>query len=115
MEVFIVMLKLTIIMLLVTILLYSTYAYIRRHRKTTITEYKVQPYGCGEALSSEQVSVTSRSLYWSIISKVFKNLYTVLRNKIHTGILGDWFTLMVSFLAILVVALTLIALIFVLG
>lgn len=115
MEVFVVMLKLTAIMLLVAILLYSTYAYIKRHRKTIITEYKVQPYGCGEALRSEQVSVTSRSLYWSVISKVFRNLYMILRNKVHTGVLGDWFTLMVLFLAVLVVVLTLITLVLVLG
>ena len=113
MYVFIVMLKLTAIMVLAALLLYTTYIYVKRHRRVIITEYKIQPYGCGEALTKEQVSVTSKGLFWSIVSKVFRNLYTILRDRIHTGVLSDWFVLMVLFMAITLIVLTLIALLFV--
>jgi len=115
MYVFIVMLKLTAIMVLAALLLYTTYMYVKRHRRVIITEYKIQPYGCGEALTREQVSVTSKSLFWSIVYKVFKSMYAVLRDRIHTGVLSDWFILMILFMAIALIVLTLIALVFAIG
>lgn len=112
MYVLIVMLKLTAIMVLTALLLYTIYIYIKKRRRIIITEYKIQPYGCGEALTKEQISITSRGLFWSIVYKVFKDMYVVLRDRIHTGVLSDWFVLMVLFMAIALITLTLIALIF---
>ncbi len=115
MDVLLVMVELTVIMLIVSTLLYSTYAYIRRYRRTIITKYKIQPYGCGEELSRDQVSVGSRNLYWSITYNVFRKLYQLLRDKIHTGILDDWFVLMVLFLFLITITFIALSLIGVFG
>ncbi len=115
MNVLIVMIKLTVIMILVALSLYSTYIYVRKHRGIIKAKYKFQPYGCGEELTREQVSVGSRGLYWSVVSKVFNKLYMILREKIHTGVLGDWFSLMIIFLVVIVIVLIALSLIGVFG
>ncbi len=115
MNVLVVMVKLTIIMVLVAVSLYSTYAYVKKHRRVVEAKYKFQPYGCGEELTREQVSVGSKGLYWSVVSKVFNKLYMVLREKIHTGVLGDWFSLMIVFLVVMVLILVVLSLVGVFG
>ncbi len=115
MNVLVIMIKLTIIMVLVAVSLYSTYAYVKKHRVVIKAKYKFQPYGCGEELTREQVSIGSRELYWSVVSKVFNKLYTVLREKIHTGILSDWLSLMTVFLTVMVLILVILSLIGVFG
>ncbi len=110
MQIYVIMLQTTLAMIIVALLLYSTYLYVRKHRKVVSAPEKFKPYACGEDTSVETVSVSSRNLYWAVISSVFKKLYRGLREKLHTGILNDWFISMVLYLTILFIVLVLIAL-----
>ncbi len=105
------MLQTTLVMIIVTLILYSTYLYVRKHRKVIPAPEKFKPYACGEDSSVETISVSSRNLYWAVISSVFKKLYQNLREKLHTGVLNDWFISMVLYLTIIFIVLVIIALI----
>lgn len=110
MHIYVIMLQTTLAMIIIALLLYSTYLYVRKHRKVIPAPEKFKPYACGEDASVETISVSSRNLYWAVISSVFKKLYRSLREKLHTGILNDWFISMVLYLTILFIVLVIIAL-----
>ncbi len=110
MHIYVIMLQTTLVMIIVALMLYSTYIYVRKHRKVIPAPEKFKPYACGEDSSVETISVSSRNLYWAVISSVFKKLYQNLREKLHTGILNDWFISMILYLTIIFIVLVLIAL-----
>jgi len=62
-------------------------------------------YLCGEDEDEfrRSLSPSGTSMYWGA-TEVLRRYLRILRDEIHTGFLDDWFSLMVPFMALLIVA-----------
>lgn len=102
MNLLMVVLETSIAMIIGTLLAYELYLY--SIKKTGSFKSKVEEktliYACGENITEKEAVVSDRNLYVTIWREVFKPLYVPLREKIHTGILNDWFFWM--FLALVI-------------
>jgi phosphotransferase system glucose/maltose/N-acetylglucosamine-specific IIC component len=67
-------------------------------------------YLCGESEEDFKNSLSPGSsvLFWGV-PYIFRKYYYVVRDKIHTGVLDDWFSLMTPFLVILPIILAALA------
>jgi hypothetical protein len=83
----------TTLMLLVGLIILTSYLMIRREGSS---KSGLDPYLCGESIDDFKayISVGSNNLYWGSVSATLKKFYEVLRDKLHTGVLNDWLVLM---------------------
>ncbi len=54
--------------------------------------YSEDMYLGGESSSSLRIRIPSvTAMYWGLISRAFKRTFSALRDKVHSGILNEWF------------------------
>ena len=103
-ESLIALIKALLMMAVIGLILYSMYLYIISRRGLRAVGEKLKVYACGEDYPAEKASVSHLNLYWGAVKKVFKSAYLYIRDKMHTGILSDWY----FYMTILVISLIII-------
>jgi len=96
-------------MVITALIAYALYLYSLSATKTIAkpTKEKTMIYACGENIDEKTATVSDVNLYVTIWNEIFKPLYNMLRKKMHTGILNDWFFWM---FLLLIIAYTIIVL-----
>ncbi len=94
-----------IIMTIIGLILYSTYLYVVSRRGLRPSGEKLKVYACGEDYPAEKASVSHFNLYWGAVRRVFRSSYLYIRDKMHTGILNDWYFYMTVMVLSLIIIL----------
>lgn len=100
------MIQLSVAMLISALIIFTLYLAFRKPGKLGPEERSL--YACGERLEPSKGILFSEGFYWALWKRVFRGAYFTLRERIHTGVLNDWFYYTVLWLMIMVVLLTLI-------
>ena len=102
MDILFVVVLTSVAMGITALIAYALYLYSLSATKTISkpTKEKTWIYACGEDIDEKTATVSDVNLYVTIWNEVFKPLYDMLRKKVHTGILNDWFFWMFLLLTI---------------
>jgi len=109
MDLLLVIVLTSLAMVTTTLVAYALYLYSLSATKTIAkpTKEKTLIYACGEDIDEKTASVSDVNLYVTIWNEIFKPLYDMLRKRVHTGVLNDWFFWM---FLLLIIAYTIIVL-----
>lgn len=79
------------LMLVVALITYLLYLSVKKVGSSSGSSS--EPYLCGEGVEDfrSSISVGSTNLFWGSTSVNLRGFYSVVRNRIHTGVLNDWF------------------------
>lgn len=95
-------------MVIPAIIMFFIYLSARYELYSSGTE-KTKLYACGEEIKPIQASASVENLVWTVIKKSMRSVFTYIREVIHSGVLNDWLTYMISFFGFLVLILVVVA------
>ncbi len=95
------------VMIVVLLILLAIYGFSIKVTKSIsrASREKRAPFVCGESIPPSKTSLPDMGMYAIVWRRVFKSLYTTLRDKLHTGVLSDWLTWMFIFMVVIIIVL----------